>query len=58
MRIETDIGKGRLSDWVKCDHDDWTEIIEDGWEFTGLDKNGNVIMIRRGYMNCFRQVEE
>ena len=41
-------------EWIDCEHKDWTELIDNGWVFRGLDGENNAIMMRKGYVNLFR----
>lgn len=33
---------------------EWSDLIELGWVFKGVTKEGNIIMTRDGYINEFR----
>lgn len=43
--------------WKLCEHKFWCELIDDGWIFRGLTKEGYVEMTRNGYFNIFKQTE-
>lgn len=51
-KIQTELKEG----WTDCEHKNWAEIVQDGWQFVGLDNEGCVVMTRKGYFNRFRQV--
>lgn len=40
--------------WEDCEHKSWSELIHDGWVFQYLNYKGNIVMIRNGYLNEFR----
>ena len=42
----------------KCDHKNWTELINTGWVFVGMSSFyiGHVLMSRNGYINEFWEV--
>ena len=45
--------------WVDCEHKNWIELKQDGWEFEYLEpskEGGVVVMSREGYINQFREV--
>lgn len=54
MEIQTNSVDG----WVTVEEfTDWTKVIKAGWKFVGLDSQKNVIMVRNGYINSFKQVD-
>ena len=56
MKIQTETRDGWQDCWDERPCTGWQDVIDAGWKFLGLDKEGNVIMTRGGYINSFRQV--
>ena len=53
MEIQTEYKEG----WTTIkEFNNWNDVIKAGWVFMGLDNNKNVIMVRSGYINLFRQL--
>ena len=53
MEIQTEQQEG----WVTIKQFNcWEDVIKAGWKFKGLDNNNNVVMVRNGYINLFRQL--
>lgn len=61
MKIQT---KNEKNEWIDCEHKSWSDLKEDGWGFvnnnnaTTAQKTGSAFMVRRGYINEFRCVDE
>lgn len=50
MTIQTEYKEG----WKDTEHKNWHDVTIDGWEFAGIDPDGNAIMTRNGYINRWR----